>query len=520
MVAYAINRPMAVLVSAPMLAEGTIVGTYRILRKLGEGGMGAVFIGEHTLLGRKAAIKVLLPELSTHQEIVQRFFNEAKAVTQIADPGIVQVFDFGYHTDGSAFIIMELLEGEPMDRRLARIGRFQPHEAVRLMRLICTSLAAAHAKGIVHRDLKPENIFLVGDPAVTGGERAKILDFGIAKLTGDDPGQLKTRTGMVMGTPVYMSPEQCRGISIDPRSDIYSIGCVLMTMLTGQPPFQGEGSGDLIAAHLREPPPYAAARVPGLPEVFDQILQCCLAKSPDHRFPTMMELTQALGHVEQLLYHSMSAGASSPRLAIPTPLPGSLPTVPGTLPRPTTLTGAAAQSAGATGQSMGAPSRRRGWLAGGAVVGVVVVAAIVVAATRGRGAGDSENHAASPAGAQVTVPAVTAAGATGTATAASPGTPTRPAPDTTVTGNPTASNAVPPAATDAAVAGSATPANAVTVTATTTGDAGVGTTAEAVIDAGPTKTVRPHKDERKRTPGGNHARPNAENSTSPMDRGD
>src|SRR3954469_11360562 len=122
MVAHAVNRPMAVLVSAPMLAEGTIVGTYRILRKLGEGGMGAVFIGEHTLLGRKAAIKVLLPELSTHQEIVQRFFNEAKAVTQIADRGIVKVFDFGYHTDGSAFIIMELLEGEPMDRRLARIG--------------------------------------------------------------------------------------------------------------------------------------------------------------------------------------------------------------------------------------------------------------------------------------------------------------------------------------------------------------------------------------------------------------
>ncbi len=502
-----------------MLAEGTIVGTYRIVRKLGEGGMGAVFIGEHTLLGRKAAIKVLLPELSTHQEIVQRFFNEAKAVTQIADPGIVQVFDFGYHTDSSAFIIMELLDGEPMDRRLARIGRFQPHEALRLMRLICTSLAAAHAKGIVHRDLKPENIFLVGDPAVTGGERAKILDFGIAKLTGDDPGQLKTRTGMVMGTPVYMSPEQCRGISVDPRSDIYSIGCVLMTMLTGQPPFQGEGSGDLIAAHLREPPPYAAARVPGLPEVFDQILQCCLAKSPDHRFPSMVELTQALGHVEQLLYQSMSAGVSSPRLPIPTPLPGVLPTVPGVLPRPTTLTGATGQATGAAGQAVGAAPRRRGWLAGVAVGGVAVVAAIVVAATQGRGAGDSENHAASPGGAKVMVPAATGAAATGTATGTNTATPTPPAPVTAVAGTPSASNALPPAATDAAVAGSATPTN--TVMATATGDAGVdAASAEAVIDAGPTKMVRPHKDERKRTPGGNYARPSKENAATPMDRGD
>src|SRR5512140_2836035 len=232
-----------------MLVEGAIVGTYRVLRKLGEGGMGAVFIGEHTLLGRKAAIKVLLPELSAHEEIVQRFFNEARAVTQISDPGIVQVFDFGHHTDGSAYIIMELLEGEPMDQRLARIGRMVPVDAMRIGRLVCSSLGHAHGKGIVHRDLKPENIFLVGDPAVTGGERAKILDFGIAKLSGDEPGRMKTRTGAVMGTPVYMSPEQCRGSGVvDHRADIYSIGCVMMTMITGRPPFDGAGSGELIVA--------------------------------------------------------------------------------------------------------------------------------------------------------------------------------------------------------------------------------------------------------------------------------
>jgi len=297
--------------------------------------MGVVYVGEHTLLGRKAAIKVLLPELSANKEIVHRFFNEAKAVTQIADPGIVQVFDFGYDQEGSAFIIMELLEGEPLDKRLQRVGRLTPADAVRLMRLICTSLYAAHAKGIIHRDLKPENIFVVGDPAVTGGERAKILDFGIAKLSRDDPGMMKTQTGVMMGTPVYMSPEQCRGAGeVDHRSDIYSIGCVLMTMLTGRPPFEGSGTGELIVAHMQAVPPFAASRVPGLPPIIDQILQCCLAKDPGQRFASMAELAQALGQAEHVIYGM--PGASSPGLpgvgawgappgflpSGPTPLPG------------------------------------------------------------------------------------------------------------------------------------------------------------------------------------------------------
>lgn len=131
--------------------EGVSIGPYRIVRKLGEGGMGAVWLGEHQLLGRRAAIKVLLPIYSANQGIVQRFFNEARAVTAVADPGIVQVFDFGQHTDGSAFLVMEFLEGEAMDARLKRIGRFSPVEALRLMKQIATSLSAAHAKGVIHQ---------------------------------------------------------------------------------------------------------------------------------------------------------------------------------------------------------------------------------------------------------------------------------------------------------------------------------------------------------------------------------
>jgi eukaryotic-like serine/threonine-protein kinase len=321
---------------------GTTIGAYRVLHKLGEGGMGVVYVGEHTLLGRKAAIKVLLPTLSANDELLQRFFNEARAVTQIADPGIVQVFDFGQGTDGSAFIVMELLEGESFEHRLARVGRFSLIECLRLMRMICRSLRVAHARGIVHRDLKPENLFVVGDPAVTGGERPKILDFGIAKLSSTEPGALKTRTGIMMGTPVYMSPEQCRGAGdIDHRSDIYSIGCVMVTMLTGRPPFEGEATGDLIVAHLREPPPLVATRLPGTPEVIDQIVQRCLAKSPADRFGSMAELVAALDAAELMMERVPAGGlvrTATARTTAP-PIPARVTTI---ARAPVTTLGAAA----------------------------------------------------------------------------------------------------------------------------------------------------------------------------------
>jgi serine/threonine-protein kinase len=349
-----------------VLPDGATIGGYRTLRQIGRGGMGAVYLGEHSLLGRRAAIKVLLPSLSSQQEIVQRFFNEARAVTQIADPGIVQVFDFGYDQDGSAYIVMELLEGEPLDQRLARTTRMPPFETVRLARMICMSLHAAHAKGIVHRDLKPENIFLVGDPAVTGGERAKILDFGIAKLSGDEPGALRTRTGMVMGTPVYMSPEQCRGAGeVDHRSDIYSIGCVLMTMLTGSPPFDGTGTGELIAAHMLEDPPRPSSRLPGLSELLDAIVLRCLEKSPADRFQTMRELADALAAAEHAQWRATA-------VTVAAAAPATLPPV---LARPTTLGGVAALS-------VAAPARRTGLVVSFVSMALAVAAGVAYLATR------------------------------------------------------------------------------------------------------------------------------------------
>ena len=352
--------------------------------------MGAVYLGEHTLLGRKAAIKVLLPSLSVDQNILRRFFNEARAVTQIADPGIVQVFDFGHHTDGSAFIVMELLEGESMTKRLRRIRRFNLADCIRIIRMTAGSLAAAHAKGIVHRDLKPDNIFIVGDPAVTGGERPKILDFGIAKLSGDVPDMHKTRTGMLIGTPIYMSPEQCRGAGeVDHRSDIYSLACVMFKLLTGHAPFSGAGSGDVIAAHLREPAPFAAAHVPELPDMIDLILQRCLQKDPDKRFQSMTELGQALDQAEQMLYRASEPTLSAdrraslpPRTLDPTPAPLTpapitltpLPDtpVPDTAQTPSTITNANGQHA----PQHQAPRR---WLV---IVGTAITAlAIMIGAT-------------------------------------------------------------------------------------------------------------------------------------------
>jgi formylglycine-generating enzyme required for sulfatase activity len=257
--------------------------------------MGVVYVARHELLGKYAAVKTLLPDYSQNAEIVQRFFNEARAATQIRHPGIVEVFDFGYHTDGSAFLFMELLQGEPLSARLKRAGRLDVASSVRLLQQMASALGAAHGAGIVHRDLKPDNVFLVSDPDMTGGERVKLLDFGIAKLT-NDMGTARTHSGAIMGTPRYMAPEQCRGArEVDHRADLYALGCMAYEMLCGRVPFEEKGVGELLAAHMLTPPVPPSTINESVNPALERVILRLLAKEPDQRYQTAQEVIDALG---------------------------------------------------------------------------------------------------------------------------------------------------------------------------------------------------------------------------------
>ncbi|MEZ4360605.1 MAG: protein kinase [Kofleriaceae bacterium] len=266
----------------PMI--GTSAGNYEITSQLGLGGMGAVYLARHTLLGRPAAVKVLRPELSHDHDLVQRFFNEARAATAIRHPSIVEIYDFGFLPDHNAYIIMEFLEGESLGARLREVDRVPWTQALILTRQIAGALAAAHEQQIVHRDLKPDNVFIVADPEIAGGERIKLLDFGIAKLSAPPGGNRGTLTGELMGTPTYMAPEQCRGTgAIDGRADLYALGCILYDMLCGRPPFLADGAGDFIAHHLYFPPEPPRAHEPLLPEQVERLVLWLLEKDPDRR---------------------------------------------------------------------------------------------------------------------------------------------------------------------------------------------------------------------------------------------
>jgi eukaryotic-like serine/threonine-protein kinase len=313
---------------------GQAVGSYRITGRIGEGGMGAVYVAEHSLLGRTAAIKVLHPELSHQPDIVERFFNEARAASAIRHPGIVEIFDFGYAKDDSAYIVMEHLAGESLRDRLDAYVTLDPERAASIGRQIASALQAAHDQGIIHRDLKPDNIFLVPDQEVAGGERAKILDFGIAKLAAGKGNSFRTQTGQLFGTPAYMAPEQCRGAGrVDHRADLYAVGCILYEMVCGRPPFIGEGGGEVLAAQIYEEPHSPRELAPQLPEALEAVIMRLLEKDPGARLASATELAKALRHLSTLPGHVPSTPA-------PTPVPKSLPRRTGEAMR-TTLASAA-----------------------------------------------------------------------------------------------------------------------------------------------------------------------------------
>jgi serine/threonine protein kinase len=277
------------------LSIGSVLdGRYRIDTVIGTGGMGRVYKGEHTGIGRAVAIKVLHTDLSRNREAAQRFQREALASGRLDHPNIVGVSDFGVLDDGSCYLVMEALEGEPLGKRLERDGRIPWLDALDILRGVLSGLKHAHDKGVVHRDIKPDNIFL----AQKDGETVvKILDFGIAKLragSGDDPAS--TRAGLTVGTPAYLSPEQAVGGEITPASDLYSASVVLFEMIAGRAPFVEKEPLAMLGAHVSRPPPRLADVAPDLhlPANLEEVLARGLAKVSAERYTTAIEYIGAL----------------------------------------------------------------------------------------------------------------------------------------------------------------------------------------------------------------------------------
>jgi serine/threonine-protein kinase len=275
--------------------EAQQVGPYTLKRLLGKGGMGEVYLAEHKLLKRPCAVKLIRPELSSDPRSVARFAREVQAITGLTHLHTVRVYDYGQTEDGAFYYVMEYLEGQSLETLVKSEGPLGPGRAVHLLRQVCGALAEAHAAGLVHRDLKPGNIFI----ATLGGERdmAKLLDFGLVQDLGAisaDEGRL-TRTGTIMGTPAYMSPEQAGGEpTVDGRVDIYSLGAVAFFALTGRPPFDAPSVGKMLSAHLTQPPPRADQVRGGVPADLADVIAGCLAKAPTDRFQTAVELDAAL----------------------------------------------------------------------------------------------------------------------------------------------------------------------------------------------------------------------------------
>jgi len=267
---------------------------YRIVKKIGDGGMGAVYEGEHLMIKRRVAIKVLHPQYAQNEEIRKRFQREAQAATAIGHPNIVEVTDMGKLPDGSAYMVLEFLAGRDWAADISKQGAQPLGKVAHILTQVCEALTAAHGKGIVHRDLKPENVFLIergGDP-----DFAKVVDFGISKIAGPEGAEHSlTQTGTALGTPYYMSPEQCQGKKdIDQRADIYSMGVMLFQALTAQYPFDDESYPMLVLKICTQSPPLISDYRHDVPPEMQNILHRMLAKDREHRYSSAAEVKAAL----------------------------------------------------------------------------------------------------------------------------------------------------------------------------------------------------------------------------------
>ena len=275
------------------IRPGSLIGEYRVTEQIGEGGMGIVYAATHPIIGKQVAIKVLKAHVAGERNVVMRFVREARSVNQICHPNIIDVFGFGQLDNGRHYFIMEYLQGETLEDKLERNARLSLEESLPLFRQVADAVDAAHRRQVVHRDLKPENIFLMdkgnGDPTV------KVLDFGIAKL--GEQGVHRTQAGLIMGTPLFMSPEQCRGETVDSRTDIYAFGVTVYRALTGRYPIEGESVSSIIFHQVASVPIPPSAL--GAPPELDEAIAAALDKDPSKRYGTLGAVVDALANLGQ-----------------------------------------------------------------------------------------------------------------------------------------------------------------------------------------------------------------------------
>jgi serine/threonine protein kinase len=315
--------------AGPVLIGREIAGRYRVLDKLGEGGMGTVFRAEQISLKRTVAVKLLRPDVTANQMLLRRFNAEAEAVAKLNHPNTVNIYDFGQDYDGTLFIAMELIEGRSLRSVIHAEAPLPVRRALAIAKQVAASLSDAHARAIVHRDLKPDNVMLQD----RGRERdiARVLDFGIAKLRDDTRAtqQAMTQQGDMLGTPQYMAPEQIRAEPIDGRTDIYALGCLLYEMVTAQLPYEAPTVMAMLSKHLMEHPVPPSQRRPelGLPEAIDHLILGAMAKSPAARPPTMElfgEQIAALLDAQPPDPRTAPRSAAVPVPGVATPTPGGM----------------------------------------------------------------------------------------------------------------------------------------------------------------------------------------------------
>jgi len=279
---------------------GSVIGSYRLIRLLGEGGMGYVYLAEHTRLGRKVAIKMLRSRYSTNPVAIKRFFREARSVNQINHENIVEITDFIEKEGEDNYYIMELLQGQSVGEIIEQDGYVPLARSLAIITQVCDALAAVHDADIVHRDLKPDNVYLIRRSG--RDDFVKLLDFGVAKL--EDPVEAQahqTAGGAILGTPEYMSPEQASSKAVDYRTDIYALGVIMYEMLTGQQPFTGQSYGELVIKHVTIPPtpPSQLGPPQAIPPEIEELILQCLEKDPEARPRHMQEILVRLGQINQ-----------------------------------------------------------------------------------------------------------------------------------------------------------------------------------------------------------------------------